>query len=745
MQLRYLAVLFLLIACEPAPPEEASEPTPTPKPKDILEYVDPFIGTGGHGHTFPGATTPFGMVQLSPDTHLDGWDASSGYHFDDRQIYGFSHTHLSGTGIGDMGDLLLLPFTGDIQDSLSATFVKSEEIASPAYYYVRLQNFDIKAELTASPYVGWHRYSYPASTERQLLIDLGHTLQKDWGHRPVEGELQFVNDQTIKGMRRTKGWAQDHPVYFYITFSSPYEVKDIRNSDSTTDKLATGAQTKAYLTFGESQQSLIITVGLSTVSMEGAMKNWQSEAANKHFDQIRSDSERLWRNALQKIAITTADEAVKTNFYTALYHSMLMPILAQDVDGAYRKMNGQQGQLPYGESNYTAFSLWDTHRAWHPLMTLIEPRKSKAWADNILRKYQEGGVLPKWPLASNYTGTMIGYPATSFLADMLNKEIGNIDANLALEAALASARYQAKHPNVAPAYLDAISRKGYIPAEQAVGSVSYGLECAYYDWCIAKIAKKAGDLAKAETYMQRSKNYQNYFDTESGFMRAKLANGNWKTPFSPNFSDHAEGDYIEGNAWQWSWSVLHDIPGLIKLHGGREAFAERLDELFTTNSRVEGDHASGDISGLIGQYAHGNEPSHHIAHLYNYAGQAWKTQERIDEILQKFYQPKPDGIIGNEDAGQMSAWYIFNALGFYPVCPGSNTYSIGRPLVDEARIQLNGGQVFYVEVVNNSPENKYVQEVRINEKRLTQPFFQHEDIKHGNRLRFIMGPTPKKD
>ena len=749
-------LLFGLLGCKNERAELSKATTNKLKmvSNDLLNYVDPFIGTGFHGHTFPGATTPFGMVQLSPDTRLPGWDASSGYHYSDNTIYGFSHTHLSGTGIGDMGDILFLPFTGEVQDSMVATFDKAEESAKAAYYSVRLENYGVTAELTATPRTGLHRYSYPAGEEQLLKIDLAHILQANWGHKSMEGALEFVNEQTIRGKRVSSGWAFDHPVYFYATFSRPYEVKKITGADSQTDSTATGKDLRAFISFGNaSQQALHIKVGISSVSMEGARKNLQVEVGQKNFNQVRSIGEQAWRKELQKIEITTADEDLKKNFYSALYHCMMSPMLAQDVDGYYRGIDKQVHLAENGYVNYTVFSLWDTFRGFHPLMSIIDEERTNQWVKSLLRKYEQGGVLPKWPLAANYTGTMVGYPATAVIADAMAKGIGNFDKKLALEAAVFSSEYHPEVINrlpeprakeVMPKHLDYIQKKGYSPADLIPGSVSYGVECAYYDWCIAEIASIAGDLATAQKYFKRSKYYQNYYDASTGFMRPKLNNGQWKETFSPRFSDHAAGDYIEGNAWQWSWFVPHDVPGMMELMGGKDQFAGRLDELFTTSSEIEGEDASADITGLIGQYAHGNEPSHHITHLYNYTNQPWKTQERVDEVLQNLYAPTPAGISGNEDCGQMSAWYVLNVLGFYPVCPGEAKYSIGRPLVDSARVQLRDGSIFYVEVENNSKENKYVRDVRINDKRLTQAFFGHDDIKGASKLIFTMGDAPMK-
>ncbi len=713
---------------------------------DPIDYVDPFIGTGEHGHTFPGAAMPFGMVQLSPDTHLDGWDASSGYHNDDPQIYGFSHTHLSGTGIGDMGDILLLPFTGAPSDTMQATFSKASETATPGHYQVTFDNYQVKAELTATTRVGVHRYTYGEDQDQHLMIDLGHILQSNWGHKSVEGTLEVVDSQTIRGYRKSSGWAYDHPVYFYLTCSRPFEISSMLNGNQAVDLVnqqVEGSHLKAFLGFGKSAEALVVKVGLSPVSMEGAQKNMETEMPNWDFDAIKDAAQAEWRKRLSVIEITSSDEAVLKNFYTALYHSLFAPMCYQDVDGKYRGMDKRIHQAAPGKTNYTVFSLWDTFRAWHPLMTIVEPAQCEQWVAALLEKYREGGVLPKWPLLANYTGTMVGYPAVSVIADAMVKDLGGFDPALALEAATFSSEY---HPEVTarlpepramevmPKQLKFVANADYIPADSCIASVSYGVECAYYDWCVSKIAEIAGNDSVKEVYQQRAQHYRNYFDPAVGFMRGKMADGSWKTPFSPRYSDHQDGDYVEGNAWQWSWFVPHDVDGLMELMGGKKAFSAKLDSLFIANSEVEGEHASADISGLIGQYAHGNEPSHHIPYLYLYAGDAHKAQNRLDEILYTLYSPTPEGISGNEDCGQMSAWYVLNAMGFYQPCPGDPTYAIGRPVVESATIRLGNGKTFRITTQNNSPKHKYVQQASLNGKVLESLFFTHQQLMAGGEL-----------
>ena len=741
--LHILVLLLLTVLAAGCQPEQKAPPS------DILANVDLFIGTGAHGHTFPGPVLPHGMVQLSPDTRLPGWDASSGYHYSDSTIYGFSHTHLSGTGIGDMGDILFLPFTGPIQDSLLATFEKSNEVAVVGKYQVRFDNFNVLAELSATHRTGIHRYTYNDSEDAKLLIDLGHILQANWGHKSEEGWLEFVNERTIRGYRKSSGWAYDHPVYFYAEFSQPFRVEKVANGlEELSGDRVEGALLKAWLAFdNETVSEVVAKVGISPVSIEGAQKNLDAEAQSWDFDEYVLQAQDEWREALSRITIEAVDESVATNFYTGLYRSMIAPMLAQDVDGRYRGMDKQIYQAPAGYVNYTVFSLWDTFRALHPLMTIIEEEKTALWAEGLIRKYEEGGLLPKWPLASNYTGTMIGYPAVSILADAMVKDLVEVDAEKVLEAAIAGSKYTpeivARHTEprasrVSPVHLKFVEEQGFIPADSVSGSVSYGLENAYYDWCISIIARLAGNEEVAERYAQRALAYSEYFDPETGFMRAKMADGYWKDPFNPYFSDHEDNEYIEGNAWQWSWSVQHDAQGLIELFGSKEAFAAQLDSLFAARTEVEGENASSDITGLIGQYAHGNEPSHHIAYFYNEVDQPARMQEVLDQILQEFYKPTPDGIIGNEDCGQMSAWYVMNTLGFYQVTPGKPDYTVGRPLVHKAQIHLENGKTFNIEVENNSLENKYVTSATMNGNALEDLTFPHEFISDGGTLRIVM-------
>jgi predicted alpha-1,2-mannosidase len=739
--MRKIFLLLLLAACY-SPQNQGFDP---------LVYVDPFIGTGGHGHTIPGAAVPFGMVQLSPDTHLMGWEASSGYHYGDSVIYGFSHTHLSGTGIGDMGDILFLPFTGERHDSLAATFAKETEKASPGYYAVTLDNFGVLAELTATTRVGVHRYEYPEGEEARLMLDLDHILQANWGHRSVAGELEIVNETTIRGMRKSSGWAYDHPVYFWAEFSEPFALTAVTDGGEPINGKPDRYQSphlKAYLRFPDlTDHQLLVKVGISGVDEQGAQQNLTQEATHDDFERYQATAEEKWRSQLSILEIKTADPSVLKNFYTSLYHTLFAPMIFQDVDGRYRGMDKKIHQAKAGEMNYTVFSLWDTFRAWHPLITIVDPDRAGMLAQALVQKYVDGGILPKWPLAANYTGTMVGYPAASVIADAVMKDLPGIDLETALEATVFSSGYQpdliAQLPEprakeVSPKHLDFIARMRYVPGDSIAGSVSYGLECAYYDWCIAQLARKAGEPEIEKRFLERAQYYREYFDPVVGFMRGKKANGAWKEPFSPYFADHEFGDYIEGNAWQWSWFVPHDVEGLIELHGGKEAFATKLDSLFTTSSHLEGERASADISGLIGQYAHGNEPSHHIAYFYHWAGQPEKTQRYVDQILKTLYQPTPDGISGNEDCGAMSAWYVLNAMGFYQVAPGNPVYHLGRPMVDEVSIDVGEGRFFRIVVENNAPEHMQVASAHLNGEALEDLTFTHAQLRAGGELKIVM-------
>ena len=724
--------------------------------RDQLVYVNPFIGTGFHGHTFPGATRPFAMVQLSPDTHIMGWDASSGYHQDDRQIYGFSHTHLSGTGIGDLGDVALLPFSGEDSIKPVATFRKETEKATPGYYAVHLDNFGVDAELTTTDRVGFHKYTYADPKERKVMLDLGHVLQPNWGHKIVDNEYLFVNDSTVEGTIKTQGWAHFHSVSYRITFSEKIEtvyqfVDGVKRADSLFLRINTDKDLKFHYKFAEKAAPLYAKVALSVVDPEGAEKNMAAELPGWDFEAIRKEAADQWNEALNQIQIDTFDPTILTNFYTALYHTMIAPFAYQDVDGRYLGMDKQVHQAQPGYVNYSVFSLWDTFRAFHPLMTLIQPKMATAWGKTLVQGYHEGGILPKWPLASSYTGCMVGYPATSVLADLICKNLAEGDMAEWAEAAERSSVYREDLDEKfkGTRELDLITRHpyykekyGFVPADSLPESVSWGLEMAYFDWCVAQIAAKAGKQEVADAYMKRASYYQRYLDPETKMMRGVMGDGSFRTPFNPRYSSHMKSDYTEGNAFQWSFFVPHDMDNYIAAIGGKRELETRLDTLFTTSSQIDGAEASGDITGLIGQYAHGNEPSHHMAYLYNWTDSPWKAQERLDFIMQHFYTNQPDGIIGNEDCGQMSAWYVMSALGLYQVCPGIPVYTLGRPMVNRAVLPLQGKPLEIV-ATNNSATNKYVQEIRLNSQTLETPFITHEQLMQGGKLEFVMSDQHK--
>lgn len=729
--------------------------------KDYTQYVNPFIGTGGHGHTYPGAVLPNGMIHPSPDTRIYEWDACSGYYYADSTINGFSHTHLSGTGCADLGDVLLMPTVGEQQierkaedtnkDRLpfASAFSHEKETATPGYYSVFLDRYGVKAELTATKRAALHRYTFPESTDAGFILDLDYSIQ---AQKNRSLSIEVVNDSTLCGYKNTNGWAWRHDVYFYAVFSKPFTCTVVQDSVKGKDGRYAPGQCKALLKFKtQKDEQVLVKVALSAVDREGAQKNL-AEISGWDFEAVREDARQAWNNYLSKIDIETTDESQKRVFYTALYHTGISPALFTDVDGRYRSLDREIRTAEEGKPMYTTFSLWDTFRALHPLLTIIDPAQNSLYVNALLHQYQEGGILPMWELAGNYTGTMIGYHAVPVIVDAYMKGDRSFDANLALKACLRSAEYDTIAPIATTGYLihNALmpiskyykNTLGYIPCDKEWESVAKGLEYAYNDWCISLLAEAVGDTATHRVYAQRGKNYQNYYDASTGFMRGKDLKGEWRTPFNPNASTHRTDDYCEGNAWQWTWFVPHDIEGLADLMGGREQMLARLDTLFTTDAKLEGEMVSADISGLIGQYAHGNEPSHHIIYMYNTLGQPWKAQELVDKVLHEQYFDDPNGLSGNEDCGQMSAWYILNAMGFYQPCPGKPVYSIGRPLYDAVTIQLPGGKTFRISTANNAPANKYIQSAKLNGAPLDTPFFDHETLMQGGTLEFTLTDKP---
>lgn len=726
--------------------------------KEYTGYVNPFIGTGGHGHTHPGAMLPHGMIQPGPDTRIDGWDSCSGYYYEDSTINGFAHTRLSGTGCADFGDFLLMPTVGEQkveylgkesqQRPFASAFSHRNEYAEPGYYSVFLDTYGVKAELTATERAAMHRYTFPESKESGFILDMDYNIQQQTNQVM---EVEAVNDTVLCGYKRSAYWAWQQDLYFYAVFSKPF------THTLYTDTIEEGGQQipvcKMLLRFDTAEdEQVMVRFSISSVDGEGARQNLLAELPDWDFDKVRADARKTWNDCLSKIEVKTEDPDQLAIFYTAMYHAFLSPNLFTDVDGRYLGMDLKVHTTDKEDPVYTIFSIWDTFRALHPLLTIIDPHTNESYIRSLLKKQREGGVFPKWDCAANYTGTMIGYHAASIITDAYVKGYRDFDVREAYQACLRTAEYDTTGivgpkwlvPFVMPRaryYKDAL---GYIPCDLENESVAKALEYAYDDWCISVLADSLGDVETRDKYARFAGAYKSYFDPETRFMRGQDSKGKWRTPFNPRSSTHRSDDYCEGTAWQWTWFVPHDVPGLVGLMGGEEAFAGKLDSLFTVSSELEGETVSADISGLIGQYAHGNEPSHHIIHLYNYVNRPWRTQELVDSVLHSQYRNAPDGLSGNEDCGQMSAWYILNAMGFYQVCPGEPVYSIGRPLFEEVIIHLPGQKDFVIRTKNNSKENKYVQSILLNGKPLEQPFFTHSDLTAGGVMEISMGAEPFK-
>ncbi len=690
-----LAVLLGIAASLDAQPKSPDD--------DVLTWVNPFIGTGGHGHTFPGATTPFGMVQLSPDTRLDGWDGCSGYHYSDTTIYGFSHTHLSGTGVADYCDILFMPMAdayelhngADGRPGYKSTFAKESEVASPGYYAVTLDRGPIRVELTATPRVGVHRYRFPKTENAFVVIDLTHR------DRVLSSGLAVHGTHEIRGFRQSSSWAKDQRVWFVARFSKPFTMRRIVTPDDPDgdDNSARGTDVRAALRFdARDGEPLVVRVGLSFTGIEGALANLDTEAGDAWFHNVREWARQRWRRALETIAIDTDDDTVRTNFYTALYHCCLAPTLAGDVNGAFRSNFGPHtGYRDY--HHYSVFSLWDTFRALHPLLTLIEPERSVDFVNAMHLHANTHGRLPVWELAGNETDCMVGYHAVSVINDV--DEAGLLRRTFAHPLLLPQLVHSADRKQ---AGLNAYRRLGYIPTTVEAESVSKTLEYAYDDWCIARFAERAGKPELVKRFDRRAQHYKNLFDPKTGFFRARR-DGGFVEPFDPT---EINFHYTEANAWQYRFFVPHDMTGLIRLHGGPARFEKALDSLFTTSSAMTG-RKQVDVTGLIGQYAHGNEPSHSFAWLYHYVGRPDKTRDRVHEIRTSLYKPTPDGLCGNEDCGQMSAWYVLAALGFYPPCPGDDMWLITTPLVRRATIDLGSNESLRIE---RKGDGRYVSRVR---------------------------------
>jgi len=698
---------------------------------NYAEYVNPFIGTGGHGHTYPGAAVPFGMVQLSPDTRLTGWDGCSAYHYSDSIIYGFSHTHLSGTGCSDYGDILLMPFVGPINlknTEYASSFNHKNEIASPGYYSVFLDKYQVKVELTVTKRAGFHKYTFPENKNAGIIIDLQHRDEV------IDSYIEIVNNKEIKGMRRSKAWAADQYVYFVVKFSKPFESYGIALNDSIKAdiKKGEGKNVKAYFTFKTANNEVVyVKVGISAVSTDGAYKNLDSEISDWNFEQIKANAKAEWNKELSKIEVDGGSKEQTTVFYTSLYHAMLNPNIYSDVDGQFRGTDLKIHQAK-GFDYYTVFSLWDTYRAEHPLFTIIDQKRTSDFINTFINQYIYGGILPVWELSGNETYCMIGYHSIPVIVDAFVKGITGFDALKALEAMKYSAELDKNGLNFYKKY-------GFIPSELESESVSRTLEYAYDDWCIAQMALKLGKMNDYLTYIKRAQYYKNIYDPTTDFMRAKF-NGGWYKPFEPA---EVNSNYTEANAWQYSFYVPQDIIGLSKLMGGKQMLANKLNGLFTTNNQLSG-REQPDITGLIGQYAHGNEPSHHMAYLYDYVNMPWKTQELVSKIMNEMYTTKEDGLCGNEDCGQMSAWYVMSAMGFYAVCPGNDVYAIGSPLFEKITIHLENGKKFIIKANHRSEKKFYIQSATLNGENYNKCFLLHSDIMKGGELIFTMGNKPNK-
>ncbi|HFD4025529.1 glycoside hydrolase family 92 protein [Vibrio parahaemolyticus] len=757
----------------------------------VLKYVDPMIGTAASGHTFPGATVPAGMVQLSPDTFigsntdhesgLNPWHSASGYwdssNYEtgevvntDVPLYGFSHTHLSGTGATDLGDILVLPYA-DMANTQLNSFDKANEEASAGYYKTKLNQGQIEVELSATKRVGLHKYTFADGADRNVKFDLGHTLMNNNG-KSLKNKLEVVDEYTIRGRKTSTGWfqGQDHQgqdIFFYAKFNQPIAKALLGEQDlEPTREMRNGAvysgdDLTAYLNFGTGEEPIEIRVGISPVNWQGAQKNLEAEAPSFDLAQVKEDAEYAWAEKLAKIKVEGGTDAEKTNFYTGMYHMMIAPIEFYDVDGQYVDMLGTVRTLKDGDTpNYSIYSTWDTFRAVHPMWTIIDPDQATLYVKDLIRKSNdEFGLLPKWEGHGSETGTMIGYPSAAILGDAVTK--GLIDAEQAYTASVKSARYTPhEYPQIHDDILSSLmaGQLNYHEKEQCVrypnwNSVSYSLEFSFYDWTIAEMAKAAGDMDAYEEFKARSYNSLKHWDAEAGnadgtgfFVPTELKEGDpcalkyASTDFDPYKSDAFY--YTEGNAWQWQWAFMQDLDKLTEIMGGTQGLNDKLNNLFTADPN--GGEAHQDMTGYIGQYIHGNEPSHHVIYLYNRTEESYKAQEYLDQVYDQFYKPTPDGIIGNEDVGQMSAWYLMSALGFYQISPTDPTYSIGRPIFDKATVDIGSG-TFTVTAENNGPDNMYIKEVTINGKPLdVYNTFQHSEFKAGGELHFVMTADKSK-
>ncbi|MEI6264058.1 MAG: GH92 family glycosyl hydrolase [Sphingobacteriia bacterium] len=695
----------------------------------LTNYVDPFLGTGGHGHVYPGATIPFGMVQLSPDNGDEGWDWCSGYHYSSNTIAGFSHMHLSGTGIGDWCDISLLPLTDTSnirQEKIKIPFSHKNESAKPGYYSVRLNN-DIKCELTANKRTGFHRYTFP-NKEGWIRFDMGFQINWD---KATAGELRLLNDSTLIGYRFSTGWAKGQKVYFAARFNQQVQSIVFLNDSIRTGNLAIGNKVKAALKF-KTANPLEIRVAISTVNTDKALLELNQSNADR-FDITAKKADALWEAELQKIKINTNDKHFATKFYSSLYRTCMAPVVSSDADGAYQTHNNLQKSFAKGKDKYTVFSQWDVFRALNPLFTITQTNRLPDLINSMLQLYEDNGLLSVWDLSTWEANTMTGYHSVPIIADAILKNIKGFDYNLAYEAMKKSAFQKDRGT---PAYI----QYGYVPQDKHGWSVTMTLEYAFDDWCIAQVAKKLNRTADYDLFMKRAVSYQQLFDANTGFMRAKDSKGKFIEPFDPLLSEHGfDGQYIEGTAWQHSFFVPHDVEGLAKLYGGKEQLVKKIDDLFAASSELHGENTSADVSGLIGQYAHGNEPSHHIIYMYTALGHPEKAAKWIKVVTDSMYKTGPDGLTGNDDCGQMSAWYVWSSLGMYPMNPASGQYVFGFPLIQNATIQLPNNKQLDISTKKSNKQNgkqPFVKAIFLNNQKITTNYLTHQQLLAGGKLVF---------
>lgn len=709
--------------------------------EDLTQFVDPRIGTGGHGHVFYGANVPYGFIQLGPTSIPQSWDWVSGYHVSDSTVIGFPHTHLSGTGIGDLHDINVMPVVGEVTYSrgdassyktgLWSYSNRSKEVVTPGYYRTHLSRYNVDVELTATKRVGFHKYTFLGNESPAIVFDM---VNGGCWDKTTEAVIRVVNDSTVSGYRYSKGWADDQRVFFRAEFSRKFDnVEFIVNDSVKEGDMAKGAQLFARVNFAAgNQEPVYMKVALSPTSEEGAQLNMQTELSGWDFEKTIADAKAAWNKELNKVKVYTTDEVSKKIFYTSLYHTLFAPSEFCDVNGDYYGADKQMHK-DEGFVNYTTFSLWDTYRAAQPLMTILHPEKMSDIINTMLHIHQQQGKLPVWHLMGCETNCMVGNPGVLVVADAILKDIKGFDTELAFKALKESSMLPERGMEHRIEY-------GFIPADKMTEAIAYDMEYAIADWAVAQAAQKLGKQEDYEYFLKRSKSYKNYFDASTGFMRGKMLDGSWRTPFSPYASSHREDDYCEGNAWQYTWLVPHDVEGLVECFGSKEAFVNKLDSLFLANGDM-GEASSPDISGLIGQYAHGNEPSHHTVYLYTLVGQPWKTADRIKEILHTMYTDQPDGLSGNEDVGQMSAWYILSSFGFYQVEPAGGKFVFGYPNFDKVEIAVPAGK-FVIERENKGQQNNYIQGIVFNGTEYKKPWIEYADIMKGGELKFLMGDEP---